>query len=227
MQTDLLHIDESIIFRECTFDCLNTVCIFIRLISLQMWWKYINKSYRKNFCVWVWNFTVEIWREFFRQFFGFFGKTFFHAGYTFLRHLSQRSQQWCIGYYERWNVFVTSGRRAQQTRSFEYRDPSRERHLEILMPTVDLHPESGSWRPRKIAFYEPFVHSYCKKACVTEEYSSFVQSPFARPFFRYDEITRRNQYKSLRNDIAAWFNNDVKGDFGARHDGLFYSNIPE
>lgn len=142
-------------------------------------------------------------------------------------HLSQRSQQWCIGYCERWNVFVMPGRRAQQTRSFEYRDPSREHHLEILMPTVDLHPVSDSRRPRKIAFYEPFVHSYCKEACVTEECSSFIQSPSARSFFRHDEITRQNQYKSLRNDIVAWFNNDVKSDFVARHDGFFYSIIFE
>lgn len=76
------------------------------------------------------------------------------------------------------------------------------------------------------SLYEPFVHSYCKEACVTEECSSFVQSLFDRPFFRHDEITRRNQYKNLRNDIVAWFNN-VKSDFVTRHDGFFYSIIFE
>lgn len=68
--------------------------------------------------------------------------------------------------------------------SFEYRDPSRERHLEILMPTVDLHPASGGCRSREITFYDPLAHSYRRSGVTGEEFPRiFAQGLFVDPFF--------------------------------------------
>lgn len=73
---------------------------------------------------------------------------------------------------------MSSNTHDELTPSFEYRDPSREHHLEILMPTVDLDPAI----PRNNLL--PFTHLFIHIAEMY--YSSFVRGLFAHPFLEHE-----------------------------------------
>lgn len=108
---------------------------------------------------------------------------------------------------------MSSNTHDELTPSFEYRDPSREHHLEILMPTVDLDPAIP--RNNLLPFTHLFIHiaeMYYENRSKNARVSSGVSS-----LIHFLNTKRNNSseqiWKLSQSDIVARFNDDVKRRF--------------